>query len=261
MENRAFALCANSDTLPSDINPQMTLAMANGWLTKWLTVYSETIRSHSGRICLNPQKKQLILNLKSRLPWPILTVGSISNCVCSRILRIQGARVSVAATTRPLPSLTRSLLANGIGTGWLMFANMSRQMKNHYRAFLRPWGVYYCEDLDTGKQETLKTRDRDEAFRLVAAGPQVRKWRNKKPWSQQTLAARLQLRGWDISRDSLASLELQRRRVPDCELVFLSRALGVSLAQLFPKNIALSKIGPQFKAGQQLALFPTRAEK
>jgi integrase len=42
-------------------------------------------------------------------------------------------------------------------------------MKNRYRAFLRPWGVYYCEDLDTGKQETLKTRDRDEAFRLVAA--------------------------------------------------------------------------------------------
>jgi hypothetical protein len=58
----------------------MTLAMANGWLTKWLTkwltIYSETIRSHSGTICLNTQKNQLFLNLKSRLPWPILTVGS-----------------------------------------------------------------------------------------------------------------------------------------------------------------------------------------
>ncbi|MGH7971371.1 MAG: hypothetical protein ACREIC_21850 [Limisphaerales bacterium] len=42
-------------------------------------------------------------------------------------------------------------------------------MKNRYRVFLRPWGVYYCEDLVTKKQETLKTRNKDEAFRLVAA--------------------------------------------------------------------------------------------
>jgi integrase len=42
-------------------------------------------------------------------------------------------------------------------------------MKNRYRVFRRGWGTYYCEDLQTGKQETLRTRDKDEAFRLVAA--------------------------------------------------------------------------------------------
>jgi hypothetical protein len=42
-------------------------------------------------------------------------------------------------------------------------------MKQRYSVFLRPWGVYYYEDNTTGKQETLKTRDKDEAFRLVAA--------------------------------------------------------------------------------------------
>jgi len=42
-------------------------------------------------------------------------------------------------------------------------------MKQRYRVFLRPWGVYYCEDLTTKKQETLKTRDKDEAYRIVAA--------------------------------------------------------------------------------------------
>ena len=42
-------------------------------------------------------------------------------------------------------------------------------MKQRYRVFLRPWGVYYCEDLSTKKQETLKTRDKDEAYRIVAA--------------------------------------------------------------------------------------------
>ena len=42
-------------------------------------------------------------------------------------------------------------------------------MKNRYHVFQRGWGTYYCEDLLTKKQTTLKTRDKDEAFRLVAA--------------------------------------------------------------------------------------------
>jgi hypothetical protein len=42
-------------------------------------------------------------------------------------------------------------------------------MKNRYRVFRRGWGTYYCEDLVTKQQTTLKTRDKDEAFRLVAA--------------------------------------------------------------------------------------------
>ncbi|MGI8604682.1 MAG: tyrosine-type recombinase/integrase [Verrucomicrobiales bacterium] len=42
-------------------------------------------------------------------------------------------------------------------------------MKQRYRVFRRGWGTYYCEDLITRKQESLKTRDKHEAFRLVAA--------------------------------------------------------------------------------------------
>jgi len=92
-------------------------------------------------------------------------------------------------------------------------------------------------------------------------GPQVRKWRNKKGWSQDAFAAKLQLRGWSISRDSVASLESQRRRVPDCELLFLARVLSVDLKDLFPKGVALGKLGPRFQAGEKLAIFPTRTEK
>jgi len=50
-----------------------------------------------------------------------------------------------------------------------MLITMKDDMKQRYRVFLRPWGVYYCEDLQTGQQETLKTRDKAEAHRLVAA--------------------------------------------------------------------------------------------
>jgi transcriptional regulator with XRE-family HTH domain len=92
-------------------------------------------------------------------------------------------------------------------------------------------------------------------------GPQVRKRRLKKGWSQEALAAKLQLRGWSISRDSLASLESQRRRVPDCEMLYLARALGIRLDDLFPRNLPLNKLGAQFQSGGKLALFPTRAEQ
>jgi transcriptional regulator with XRE-family HTH domain len=92
-------------------------------------------------------------------------------------------------------------------------------------------------------------------------GQQVRKWRMKKGWSQELLAAKLQLRGWNISRDSLASLESQRRRVPDCEMLYVARVFGIRLDDLLPKNLPLNKIGAQFQSGGKLALFPTRAEQ
>jgi hypothetical protein len=46
---------------------------------------------------------------------------------------------------------------------------MNSNMKNRYRAFRRAWGVYYCEDTQNGKQESLATANKQEASRLVHA--------------------------------------------------------------------------------------------
>lgn len=46
---------------------------------------------------------------------------------------------------------------------------MNSNMKNRYRAFRRAWGVYYCEDTQTGQQQSLGTTDKQEASRLVHA--------------------------------------------------------------------------------------------
>ena len=91
-------------------------------------------------------------------------------------------------------------------------------------------------------------------------GPQVRRIRVRKDWTQSVLAQKLQLLGWSISTGSLGKLEAQLRRVPDCELLFLARVLRVEIEDLFPKNLPLGKIGPQFQSGDRLAIFPTRAE-
>src|ERR1051326_6869569 len=50
-----------------------------------------------------------------------------------------------------------------------MLITVRNEMKQRYRVFRRSWGTYYCEDLVTKKQDSLRTRDKDEAFRLVAA--------------------------------------------------------------------------------------------
>jgi transcriptional regulator with XRE-family HTH domain len=96
---------------------------------------------------------------------------------------------------------------------------------------------------------------------LNVVGPQVRKYRNRKGWTQPVLAQKLQLQGWSISVGSLGKLEAQLRRVPDCELMFLARVLGVSISELFPRPKQLKQLGPQFQSGKRLALFPTRAEQ
>jgi transcriptional regulator with XRE-family HTH domain len=95
---------------------------------------------------------------------------------------------------------------------------------------------------------------------LNVVGPQVQKLRVRKGWTQPVLARRLQLQGWSVSTGSLGKLEAQLRRVPDCELMFLARVLGVSVSALFPKAGHLKELGPQFQAGRRMAVFPTRGE-
>jgi transcriptional regulator with XRE-family HTH domain len=96
---------------------------------------------------------------------------------------------------------------------------------------------------------------------LNVVGPQVRKYRNRKGWTQPVLAQKMQLQGWSMSVGSLGKLEAQLRRVPDCELMFLAKVLSVPIADLFPKGKPLKQLGPQFQLGRRLAVFPTRAEQ
>jgi transcriptional regulator with XRE-family HTH domain len=64
----------------------------------------------------------------------------------------------------------------------------------------------------------------------------VRKLRERKGWTQDQFAVKLQLVGWDTSQDSVSRLETQERRVPDLELFVLADVLGVRLEDLFPND-------------------------
>lgn len=85
-------------------------------------------------------------------------------------------------------------------------------------------------------------------------GPVVRKLRMDAGLSQEALAARLQLAGWDITRAGLSKIEAKLRRVNDAELLVLARVLKVSVADLYPTRPGnLERIllrGPKNKEGQ-----------
>jgi len=95
---------------------------------------------------------------------------------------------------------------------------------------------------------------------LNLVGPQVRRFRAEKGWTQETLAAKLQVEGWDVSRESLAKLEAQFRRVPDCELLFLAKTLEVEVTDLFPAKIDLKKLDPSLRL-KVSTKFPRRKRR
>jgi len=63
-------------------------------------------------------------------------------------------------------------------------------------------------------------------------GPQVRRLRNERGLSQPKFVEVLQRKGWDISRDTLAKIEDQRRWVSDFEVAFLAEVLKVPISEL-----------------------------
>ena len=64
-------------------------------------------------------------------------------------------------------------------------------------------------------------------------GPVVRRLREAAGYSQPMLVARLNLGGWDISRETLAKIESQIRWISDFELIRLADALQVEVPDLF----------------------------
>ena len=63
-------------------------------------------------------------------------------------------------------------------------------------------------------------------------GARVKEARNRLGLSQIDLAARLQVEGVAIERDSVSRIEIGTRFVADYELVILARVLGVSVTYL-----------------------------
>ena len=84
------------------------------------------------------------------------------------------------------------------------------------------------------------TRGRGSGQPQNLVGPQVRRLRVQQRLTQPQLAARCQVAGYDLSRESLAKIEVGIRSITDVEVVLLARALRVPYPLLFPPEEEMS---------------------
>jgi transcriptional regulator with XRE-family HTH domain len=69
-------------------------------------------------------------------------------------------------------------------------------------------------------------------------GPQVRKLRNQRGWSQNDLAIKLQCAGMeDATRTNVSKLETRLIRAIDEDMLYLARVLRVELVELYPETV------------------------
>ena len=64
-------------------------------------------------------------------------------------------------------------------------------------------------------------------------GKKVKLLRRKKDITQEDLAARLNVQGIDIDRPMISKIENQTREILDFEVKGISKALGVTIEELF----------------------------
>lgn len=74
-------------------------------------------------------------------------------------------------------------------------------------------------------------------------GPLVRELREKKGLTQAQLVAKLNIAGWDLSRDTLAKIESQVRWIADFEILRLAAGLGMDAPEFLRMAISKAKQG------------------
>jgi transcriptional regulator with XRE-family HTH domain len=72
-------------------------------------------------------------------------------------------------------------------------------------------------------------------------GPVVRDLRMKKKLTQAQFVAKLNVAGWDLSRDTFAKIESQTRWVADFEILKLAEGLGIEGPELLRKAAKVPK--------------------
>jgi len=73
-------------------------------------------------------------------------------------------------------------------------------------------------------------------------GRKVGRLRYERGWTQEVLAAKLQLAGWMISRSSISRIESEQRLVHDFQLFIFAEVFDIEMTTLFPKADFQSRV-------------------
>ena len=72
-------------------------------------------------------------------------------------------------------------------------------------------------------------------------GGNVGRFRYQQSWTQEELAAKMQLLGCCMTRDIIANIENRRSSANDKQIAFLAEALQVEINDLFPPNLPFNR--------------------
>lgn len=64
-------------------------------------------------------------------------------------------------------------------------------------------------------------------------GSNIQRLREEKGMTQELFAAKLQLKGWDITRSAIAKIEVGQRHIYPDEIILIKETLGVSYDDIF----------------------------
>ena len=72
-------------------------------------------------------------------------------------------------------------------------------------------------------------------------GRNVGRFRYQQSWTQEELAAKMQLLGCYMTRDIIANIENRRSSANDKQIAFLAEALQVEINDLFPRKMPFNR--------------------
>lgn len=85
---------------------------------------------------------------------------------------------------------------------------------------------------------------------LNIIGSNIRKIRAYKGLTQEQVAVKCQVLGFDLTRGTLAKIESGVRSVSDHEIPYLARALEANIEDLFPTELIPVHREPRFKGSR-----------
>ena len=119
----------------------------------------------------------------------------------------------------------------------------------------------FCQEKKAPLKEQMKSPRRlpcsppfssgDMKTAINVVGSRIRKIRDQKGLSQEQMAAKCQILGFDLTRGTLAKIESGIRGVADHEIPFLARVLDTSIESLFPPAPVAIHRKPRFKGGRK----------
>ena len=77
----------------------------------------------------------------------------------------------------------------------------------------------------------------EQTKKLNILGPKIRVVREAQGLTQEQVAAKCQVLGFDLTRGTLAKIESRVRAISDHEIPFLAKALDCTIDSLFPRRL------------------------